>query len=296
MIEIRELTKRFELKEAISSLSLDIGPGITGLVGQNGAGKSTLFRLISGVYRQNEGTVMVNGYPSESKESKELVFFLPDDPFAPSNADIASTLDFYKTFYEINDEKFYSLIKQFNLPNNVKVSKFSKGMRRLLFIALSLSINAKVFLLDEAFDGLDPLVLETVKTELLKLYDDKEIIIVVSSHNVNALEKLVDKFIVIHEGKLKGDGTIDHLGETFMKYQGLFNKGCSEEALTNHGLDVISYRKIGSIVNFVINQKGDADIKEVLADLEPTLLENIPIDGDEIILLQMMMAKKEEVL
>lgn len=293
MIRISDLTKRFDEKEAISSLTLDIAPGITGLVGQNGAGKSTLFRLISGVYEADEGEILVDTYFASTKQSKELIFFLPDDPYAPANSDIKGTLDFYKLFYRVDEQKFYQLVEQFHLPKDVKIRKFSKGMRRLLFIALALSIDVKILLLDEAFDGLDPLVLETVKSELLKIYDDHEKTIVVSSHNITALEKLVDKFIVIHEGKLRSDGTIDFLGDTFVKYQAIFQNECSEEILTKHGLEVITYRKIGSISNFVLNKKGNLDIEKVLADLKPTLLENIPIDANEIILLQMLVARKE---
>ena len=294
MIRILGLTKRFDEKEAISSLSLEIGPGITGLVGQNGAGKSTLFRLISGVYEADEGEIFVDSFFASTKESKERIFFLPDDPFSPPNSDIKGTLDFYKVFYDVDIEKFYRLVEQFRLPKGVKIRKFSKGMRRLLFIALALSINVSILLLDEAFDGLDPLVLEIVKAELLKIYDDQEKTIVISSHNISALEKLVDKFIIIHEGKLRSDGTIDYLGDTFVKYQAIFQEECSEEILTKHGLDVITYRKIGSISNFVINKKENLDVEKVLEDLKPTLLENIPIDANEIIILQMTLARKEK--
>lgn len=293
MIRISSLTKRFDEKEAISSLTLDISPGITGLVGQNGAGKSTLFRLISGVYEADEGEVLVDTFLASTKQSKERIFFLPDDPFSPPNSDIKGTLDFYKIFYDIDQEKFYRLVEQFHLPNDVKIRKFSKGMRRLLFIALSLSINVPILLLDEAFDGLDPLVLEIVKSELLKIYDDQEKTIIISSHNISALEKLVDKFVIIHEGKLRSDGSIDYLGETFVKYQAIFQEECSEEILVNHGLDIITYRKIGSISNFVINRKKDLDVEKLLKDLKPTLLENIPIDANEIIILQMTLARKE---
>ena len=79
MIQISNATKRFDQKVAISSLSLDIDTGVIGLVGQNGAGKSTLLRMIAGVYQVDEGKILVDSFLSTSKESKELVFFLPDD-------------------------------------------------------------------------------------------------------------------------------------------------------------------------------------------------------------------------
>ena len=166
-------------------------------------------------------------------------------------------------------------------------------MKRLLFIALSLSINCKYLLLDEAFDGLDPLVLETVKEQIVRICKDKEKTVVVSSHNVTALEKLVDKFVVIHDGQLSNDGDLDSLGETFIKYQAIFEKEADEETLIELGLNVLSYRKAGSIHNFVIDNKDNKDVAKILSKLNPSLLENIAIDANEIILLQMALAKKE---
>ena len=293
MIQISNATKRFDQKVAISSLSLDIDTGVIGLVGQNGAGKSTLLRMIAGVYQVDEGKILVDSFLNTSKESKELVFFLPDDPYAPINSDINSVLEFYKLFYDVDEDIFDNLVDKFTLPRKVKINKFSKGMKRLLFIALSLSINCRYLLLDEAFDGLDPLVLETVKEQIVRICKDKEKTVVVSSHNVTALEKLVDKFVVIHDGRLSKDGDLDSLGETFVKYQAIFKEAVDEETLTQLGLNVLSYRKAGSIHNFVINNSKNVDVEKILDKLNPTLLENIAIDANEIILLQMALAKKE---
>lgn len=294
MIQINNATKRFDEKVAVSSLSLDIESGVIGLVGQNGAGKSTLLRMIAGVYRADEGEILIDSLPSTSKRSKELVFFLPDDPYAPINSDINSVKEFYQLFYFVDEDIFDNLIDKFNLPRRVKINKFSKGMRRLLFIALSLSISCRYLLLDEAFDGLDPLVLETVKEQIVRICKDKEKTVVVSSHNVTALEKLVDKFVIIHDGRLSNDGDLDSLGETFIKYQAIFDKACDEETLLELGLNVLSYRKAGSIHNFVINNKENKDVEKILSTLKPSLLETVAIDANEIILLQMAMANKED--
>ena len=264
MIQISNATKRFDQKVAISSLSLDIDTGVIGLVGQNGAGKSTLLRMIAGVYQVDEGKILVDSFLNTSKESKELVFFLPDDPYAPINSDINSVLEFYKLFYDVDEDIFDNLVDRFTLPRKVKINKFSKGMKRLLFIALSLSINCRYLLLDEAFDGLDPLVLETVKEQIVRICKDKDKTVVVSSHNVTALEKLVDKFVVIHDGRLSKDGDLDSLGETFVKYQAIFKEAVDEETLTQLGLNVLSYRKAGSIHNFVINNSKNVDVEKIL--------------------------------
>ena len=112
-------------------------------------------------------------------------------------------------------------------------------MKRLLFIALALSINCRYLLLDEAFDGLDPLVLETVKEQIVRICKDGNKTVVVSSHNVTALEKLVDKFVIIHDGQLSNDGDIDSLGETFIKYQAIFLKPSLLETVAIDGNEII---------------------------------------------------------
>ena len=294
MIAINNATKRFEEKVAVSSLTVAFDAGITGLVGQNGAGKSTLLRMIAGVYNVDEGEILVGPYHPTSKESKELVFFLPDTPYYPNNIGIKGLYDFYNMFYNINKEQFFELVKKFNLPLDRKISKFSKGMKRLAFVALALSVDCKILLLDEAFDGLDILVLETVKETIVKLCKNEDKTVVISSHNVLALEKLVDRFVLIRDGKLSNEGDLDELGETFVKYQAIFNDTvCNEKILTGFGLKVVSYRQIGSIHNIVINKRNDEDVEAVLRKLEPNLLEEVAIDSSEIILLQMALANKE---
>ncbi len=294
MIEIINATKRFGDKEAISNLSLKIDKGLIGLVGQNGAGKSTLFRLISGIAYLDEGEIFIDSYLPITKPAKEKTFFLPDDPYVPGRSNIKETFEFYATFYEIDEVKFWDLIAKFTLPTDKPVNTFSKGMRRQVFIVLALSIKCDILLLDEAFDGLDPVVMEKIKYELLSIYDEQTKTIVISTHNIYALEKLVDKFIVIHNGRLQSDNTLEHLGETFIKYQAIFNKPCDENILRKLGLEVVTFRKVGSIYMFVLNNKSPIKmVEKLLESLEPTLLETISIDANEIVMLQMMTAGKE---
>ena len=295
MIAVNNATKRFEEKVAISSLTVAFEPGITGLVGQNGAGKSTLLRMIAGVDNVDEGEILVGPYKPTSRESKGIVFFLPDTPYYPNNSDIKGLFQFYNMFYNIDKESFFKLVKKFKLPLDRKISKFSKGMKRLAFVALALSVDCKVLLLDEAFDGLDVLVLETVKETIVKLCKPEDKTVVISSHNVLALEKLVDRFVLIRDGHLSNEGDIDELGETFVKYQAIFSDHkCNEQILEGFGLRVVSYRQVGSIHNIVISKKNNEDIESVLRRLEPNLLEEVAIESSEIIMLQMALANKEE--
>lgn len=290
MIEIKNVSKIFGDRVAVDNLTLDINSGIYGLVGQNGAGKSTLFRIISGVYDIKEGSVKVDSYESTSKKAKELVFFLPDDPFVDRNDSIKDIFDLYDCFYEIDKEKFLKLLNKFSLPINVAISKFSKGMKRQTFVCLALSVKAKYLLLDEAFDGLDPITLEFIKDELLKAKEEGKTI-VISSHNINSLEKLVDTFVMITKGKIAKNESNETFGTNFVKFQAMFKYEITEEALRNVGLNVVSFKKYGSIFNIVV--MDEEGIEEKINKVAPaSLLERIPIDAEEIVKLNMMVARK----
>ena len=291
MIEIKNLTKKFDTNIAVNNLSLTFDTGIYGVVGQNGAGKSTLFRLISDIYVKDAGSITIDGYDSSSEEGKKLIFFLPDTPYFEKHSKVSDMIDLYSNFYNIDTERFYSLIELFKLPKDGRIGKFSKGMLRQTFIALSLSVECKYLFLDEAFDGLDPLVLETIKEKILETKDLGRTI-VASSHNVNTLEKLVDSFIMITKGKITGNDTNENIGQNYVKFQVLFQNDVTEEDLIHTGINVVSFRKYGSICNIVVLEQEN--VEELINKVSPTiLLERVPIDINEIITLNMLIAKKE---
>lgn len=290
MIEVKNVTKRFPSVVAIDGLSVVFQPGITGLVGQNGAGKSTLFRTIAGIYLPQEGEILIDGHPAETKEAKAKVFFLPDDPFAP-RAPIQGVLDFYRGLFDVDAERFTRLVRTFGLPTDRSVSTFSKGMRRQVFIALSLAMNVDYLLLDEAFDGLDPLVIENIKDEIVQSAEAGKTI-VISSHNIHALQKIVDRFVILSKGQLANEGETGDIGTEFVKFQAAFGQSVEREDIENLGFDVVSFRKVGSVTHFVI--LGDKGALDAIRDAFNTLfIENVALEPDEIVMLEMALARRE---
>lgn len=288
MVQIISLTKDFKEVVAVDNLSLDFNKGVTGLVGHNGAGKSTLFRLIAGVYTPTSGNIVVNGYDSESVEGKKQVFFLSDTPYGPTNSTCMETFKLYDCYFDLDKDRFIRLLQKFGLPTDRRIGNFSKGMRRQLFIAIALSCNCPILLLDEAFDGLDPLVLEIIKEEIINEAMDKTI--VVSSHNIATLERLCDRFVILHKGKIGKEGHTEDMAHSFTKYQAIFAQEITENDIERFGLEVVSFKKIGSIYNFVVlGEENESVIKD---NLKPTLLEKIVIDSSELIALEMLLARK----
>ncbi|MBP5216779.1 MAG: ATP-binding cassette domain-containing protein, partial [Bacilli bacterium] len=251
MIEIKALTKRFGSLAAVDHLDLEIKPGVVGLVGHNGAGKSTLFRLIADVLQKDEGEILIDGTPCDQVEAKKKLFFLSDNPPMPANSTAKALFQFYDNFFDIDYDKFTALQKKFALPMERRINNFSKGMKRQLFLCLALSVRNEYLLLDEAFDGIDPVVLEYIKEEIIKLAEEGKTI-VVSSHNIASLDRLVDRFVILYKGKLTKEGEEEHLSQDLVKFQCVSRLALSEAALEGLGLKVVSFKKIGSIYHFVV--------------------------------------------
>ena len=290
MISIKNLTKTFGSVKAVNDLTIDIYPGINGLIGENGAGKSTLLRLISDVYQQDNGEITVDELSNKDISVKNNIFYLSDNPYAPHSMNVEQVYDLYATLFDLDRDVFESIMNKLKLPLDRKVSTFSKGMKRQFFIALSLSAKAEYVLLDEAFDGLDPLVLDVIKQEIIKEADHKTYII--SSHNISSLERLCDNFILLSKGRCKKNGNMEHLGENFVKYQILIKEEINEEDLKGLDINTLTFKKLGSIYNIVTY--GAIDEEKLKAKYQVILCEKIPIDPDELIALEMLSARKEE--
>lgn len=291
MIQIDHLSKQFDKVKATNNFSVNIDKGIIGLVGENGAGKSTLLRLIANVITPDEGNIMIDGHPSTSKEAKELVFFLPDNPYIKPVQSVSSIVSFYDTFYHLDRKKQKDLMKVFNLPTDRRVNTFSKGMTRQLFITIALSVSSKYLLLDEAFDGLDPLIMSKIKEEILTLREEGKTVII-ASHNISALNQLADRVLLLSKGSLTKDGSVEDLASEMVKYQLATKLSFSRERLVELGFMVISFKKIGSLYHFVI-QKDDRIHDIIQKEFSPIIFEEIPLDPEEIVMLNMLQAKED---
>ena len=290
MIEIKRLTQTFGKTVALDRLTLQVGDGITGLVGENGAGKSTLLRCIAGVLNPDEGEILIDGKPRKELEAKKDIFFLSDYPYSPKAGTIDSIYRFYSCFYDFDVDRFYGILSHFSLPPKGKIGDFSKGMRRQLFVALSLAARTKYLLMDEAFDGLDPIALDAIKGEIISEKENGRCVLV-SSHNIATLEGLADRFVMLSKGHLAENAETQSLGQNFVKYQAFFDQNPTEKELSSC-CRLISYRKVGSILNFVM-EESESDLERIKSAFHPKFIEKVEIDSDELIVLAMLRARKE---
>ena len=282
MIKVERLCKKFGEEYALKEFSCDIPSGcVFGLVGSNGAGKSTLLRLIAGVYEADGGRITVDGNEVfENADAKNKIVFVSDELYFMPQTNLYKMAKLYSAVYKnFSDEKFETLLKEFELDGNANINTFSKGMRRQAAIILALAAQPKYLLLDETFDGLDVIMRAKVRKEIYKEVADREMTVVLASHSLRELEDTCDKLAMIHGGKLIFESDTENIKTSLFKVQVAFSESFGKEKFDF--LDVVEYAQKGSVANMII--RGDKEeAKEKLEALSPSILDVLPLSLEEI--------------
>ena len=287
MIVFDNVKKILDGKTVLDLKELTIPKGaLYGLIGANGAGKSTMLRLISGVYTADEGVVSVDGENIlDNAKMKEKLFFVPDDPYFLPQATLNDMASFYQTYYRNFDYELYrQLCASFDLPIKDKIISYSKGMKRQAIILLALSTHPEYLLLDESFDGLDPVMRQKVRRILVDIAAQRNITVIISSHNLRELDELCDYVGVVYQGKLLYNIDMEELKKRIHKYQLAFSSPVTEEYLSRFSL--LSCKIVGKFVTIVA--KGEAEILEQKINmLQPLAMEKFPLTLEEIFIYEM---------
>lgn len=289
MIELKGVTKRFDDKFiALDNIDLTIPSGTAfGLLGSNGAGKSTILRLISGIYKQEEGTATIDGENIFDNVSvKERVFFIDDETVQFSKYTLKDLKEFYKGFYpNFSEELFEKLRTQINLPLDKRIDRFSKGMKRQAVVITGLACKTDYLLLDEAFDGLDPTMRIIVKRMLVDAMLDRHLTVVISSHNLKEINEVCDTVALLHKGKILFNRDLDSVKGNIHKVQAAFAVDYNSKE-DFEGLEVLHYERTGSVCYLII--KGtEEEIREKLKIKKPIVLDIIPLSLEEIFIYEM---------
>lgn len=223
LLEVKNLSKHyknFDLKD----ISFTLPKGyIMGYVGANGSGKTTTLNLITGVLKCVEGDVRIDGLSREKGEQayKEKIGYVGDESYFPDHFKIKHIRNVIKDFYPtFSEDKFNGFIRNWNLPENKLIKDFSRGMKVMLMFASVLARDTKLLVLDEATNGLDPVM----RTEILKLLQeyvmDGERSVIFSTHILSDLEQIADYIYFIHRGRTILYDAKDELIENFLLVKG----------------------------------------------------------------------------
>lgn len=287
MIHVKEITKHFDKFKALDSLTMHVRKGtIYGLVGPNGAGKTTLINHINGFLKSDSGSVMVNGEDVfENAKIKQSILNISDDWFYFATYSVKQMAHFYKdTYKNFSMERYNKLKEVFNIDETKQIRKMSKGQKKQVAFWLSLSAMPEVLILDEPLDGLDPVMRKQVLSLVIADVSDRDLTVLVSSHNLRELEDICDWVGIIHKGKLIAEKPLDDLKGSVCKFQIAFSQDMEDELKLMDG--VMNLSKTGSVYSLII--KGDAEKNEkILREKNPILLERISLTLEEVFIYEL---------
>ena len=287
MIKIQQLNKRFDDLIAVRNLDLHIKKGsIYGLLGSNGAGKTTLLKVIAGIYKQDSGTVTIDNQPVfENIAIKQRTIFLADALYFFPNATISNMASFYKSIYKSwNDERFLKLQEAFPIDMNKKISRMSKGMQRQVAFWLVLSAMPDVLILDEPLDGLDAVMRQKVRNLIIQDVADRDMTVLISSHNLREIEDLCDHVSVMHHGKILFEKDLDDLKSDIHKIQVAWKDQVPADLLD--GFDILYKEERGSVSLYIVRGTS-ASLVTHIESFEPLVFDLLPLTLEEIFIYEM---------
>jgi ABC-2 type transport system ATP-binding protein len=202
MIECKNLTKCYGKVKALDHVNLALESGrIVGLAGPNGSGKTTLIKLIEHLLVPSSGEILVQGM-APGKESKRIVSYLPDRDFLPEDMKLETLLDMYGDFYtDFNRSKAQDMLENLDIQGKRPLKKMSKGTREKVQLILTMSREAKIYLLDEPIAGVDPATRDYILSTIVSNYSE-DALVLISTHLIADVEKVLDEVIFLKEGRV----------------------------------------------------------------------------------------------
>ena len=286
MIEVRDAVKKFDGFAALDGASVMVPKGsVYGLVGPNGAGKSTLIRHLTGIYRQDGGTVRVDGEPVwENAALKARIAAIPDDWYYFMQSTVRDMMRFYKGFYpSFSTERYEKLKEVFNIDEKRAIRRLSKGMQKQVAFWLALSCMPDYLILDEPVDGLDPVMRRQVWSLVMGDVSERGTTVLVSSHNLRELEDVCDHVGIMDHGKVLLERSLAQLQDNMVKLQVVFPDGVTEVPAE---LPVLHASKMGRIHTLIMRMSA-REAEERVAAYSPLLVDAVPLTLEEIFIYEL---------
>ncbi len=287
MIKVKGVTKYFDDFKVLDNVRMEVKKGtIYGLIGPNGAGKTTLINHINGVLTPKTGEITINGKNVyENEEIKQTVLNISDDWFYYSTFSIKEMAKFYRDMYpKFNVDRYKAISQIFNIDEKRQIRKLSKGMKKQVAFWLSLSAMPDVLILDEPLDGLDPVMRKQVLNLVIADVADREMTVLVSSHNLRELEDICDWVGIIHKGRMILEKSLDDLKGDVHKYQLVLTEDAAKQL---DGMEnILHSTKVGSVYNVIV--RGDSnETDRQMQSLMPSLCEHISLTLEEVFIYEL---------
>ena len=287
LITAKNVVKKFDKFTALNHFNMNVPEGsIYGLVGPNGSGKTTTIKHLIGMYKQDEGEILVNDekdYDNEKVKSK--IAYISDDLYFFHGYSIKDMAKFYSKIYkDFSFEKFNDLQKVFNIDIKRKVNKLSKGMKKQVAFWLTISCNPEIMILDEPIDGLDPIMKENVWKILLEEVKKRKMTVIISSHNLKELENVCTNIGIMKNGEMVLEKELEKKDNNIQKVQIVFSNN-SQIGKIREKLSILKEEKVGSVYYFIV--KGEQkEIEDILNKYKLTLMEFLPLSLEEVFMFE----------
>ena len=286
MIEVRDVIKKFDGFAALDTATLTVPKGsVYGLGGPNGAGKSTLIRHLTGIYRQDAGSLEIDGQSVwENAELKARIAAIPDDWYFFLQATIRDMMRFYKGFYpNFSTERYEKLKEVFAIDEKRQIRRLSKGMQKQVAFWLALSAMPDYLILDEPVDGLDPVMRRQVWSLMMGDVSERGTTVLVSSHNLRELEDVCDHVGIMDHGKVLLERRLVQLQDNMVKLQVVFKDGMNEVPAD---LPVLHASKLGRIHTLIMRMNAE-EATARRAAYDPMLIDAGPLTLEEIFIYEL---------
>ncbi len=288
MIAVNNLVKTFGTFTALDNLTMTVPKGsIYGLVGPNGAGKTTLIRHITGVSRQDSGTITIDGQPVyENPTMKARMANIPDDLYFFLSASTKDMMHFYRGFYPNFDMARYNALKDIftNINEKHPMNRLSKGMQKQAAFWLALCCRPEILVLDEPVDGLDPVMRRQVWSLLMGVVAVEGTTVLVSSHNIRELEDVCDHVGILSKGRVLLERSLSQLQDNVIKLQVVFEGRDLPRLPTD--LDILHTSQVGRIHTIIVRGHHD-EIVNRMAVCSPLMMDALPLTLEEIFIYEL---------
>ncbi len=287
MITAKNLVKSFDGFKALQGASLHVPKGaVYGLVGPNGAGKSTIIRNLTGIYKPEAGEVLIDGQPIwDNKLVKDRIAYIPDDVFYFHNATVEQMAKFYSGMYKNFDMELFNTLEQYFVKVNKKsrMRSLSKGMQKQVAFWLAVSQKPDILILDEPVDGLDPVMRKQVWSILMQEVAEREVTVLVSSHNLRELEDVCDHVGIMSDGSVILERSLEDLQDNTMKIQMAFENEMPDLGVVQ---DILHRSRTGRVETLILRGNRQA-AEEQIRGLNPMFYDVLPLSLEEIFIYEL---------
>ena len=281
MLNMIDVTKRFDTCLALDGLTMTVPTGaVYGLVGPNGAGKSTALRHLTGIYRPDSGKVLMDDRPVyENPEIKAKIGYIPDEIFYFPADSLEDMKNYYRDLYPAFDCNLYDRLSEvFALPRKSPIARFSKGMQKQAAFYLTLCTRPEVLILDEPIDGLDPVMRRQIWNLLLAEVAQRQVTVLVSSHNLRELEDICDHVGIMNRGKMLTERSLADMQGNTVKVQLVGD--------VPEGLEILHSSKSGRLQTLIVRGTAE-EVTARIGSTKPAYFDVLPLSLEELFIYEL---------